>query len=164
MDVAGGVGTGLMLADRDCVPGLAAAWGPLPPPPQLSSRPILGGVAASVPSGMLERTKTNSPSNHTAEAAYAMAHLRGSMDDSDVAESPRRGEELSDNEAQEAPRSAGRVDDPDTFLPPKLTKKKLEKLQEQYNKRGIVYMSRLPPHLVRAAVGRGCTGRGTEPV
>jgi hypothetical protein len=27
--------------------------------------------------------------------------------------------------------------------------KKLEKLKEKYEKRGIVYISRLPPHLVR---------------
>ena len=31
----------------------------------------------------------------------------------------------------------------------KKSDKKLEKLKEKYEKRGIVYLSRLPPHLVR---------------
>lgn len=34
-------------------------------------------------------------------------------------------------------------------LPKKLDKKKLEKLKEEYKRRGVVYMSRIPPHLVR---------------
>ena len=40
-------------------------------------------------------------------------------------------------------------------LPKKLDKKKLKKLKEEYKRRGVVYISRIPPHLVR---------KGVEPV
>lgn len=33
----------------------------------------------------------------------------------------------------------------------KLSTKKLAKLQDAYNRRGIIYISRIPPHLVRNA-------------
>ena len=36
---------------------------------------------------------------------------------------------------------------PDALL--KQNSKKLAKLQEQYNRRGVVYISRIPPHMVR---------------
>lgn len=39
---------------------------------------------------------------------------------------------------------------PSPALPAVLNKKKLQKLQEQYERRGIVYISRIPPHMVSA--------------
>jgi hypothetical protein len=35
---------------------------------------------------------------------------------------------------------------------PELSKKKLQKLKEKHERRGIVYISRIPPHLVSAAM------------
>lgn len=37
---------------------------------------------------------------------------------------------------------------------PALDKKKLKKLNETYARRGVIYISRVPPHLVSTAVGR----------
>lgn len=39
----------------------------------------------------------------------------------------------------------------DAGKPKALQRKKLQKLKEKNDKRGVVYISRLPPHLVRAA-------------
>lgn len=39
---------------------------------------------------------------------------------------------------------------------PGVTSKKLQKLQEKYDKRGIVYISRIPPHLVRKHYSLQC--------
>lgn len=43
--------------------------------------------------------------------------------------------------------------------PSKLNRKKLEKLKTKAERRGVVYLSRLPPHLVRRGVGPLAGGR-----
>ena len=64
----------------------------------------------------------------------------GTMGEIDASPSPPGDEE----------NNAGQKDD--GMLKFKKVDKKLEKLKKKYEKRGIVYISRLPPHLVRGCV------------
>lgn len=60
------------------------------------------------------------------------------------------GEHSGEGKATNTPADTVRVS---SARPAVLNKKKLQKLQEQYERRGVVYISRIPPHMVGAVGG-----------
>lgn len=74
-----------------------------------------------------------------------------SSDDSGAPEQQEHDEEHDEQEEQqqEAAPAKGKAAKGKAPQLPAYSSKKLRRLQEQHERRGIVYISRIPPHLVR---------------
>jgi len=64
---------------------------------------------------------------------------------SDIEEEPPPSEGHSREELKDIPKTEKKKK-----INPKLAKKKIEILKKKYEKKGIIYISRLPPHMVNS--------------